>query len=68
MEIKEGRGGSSKLCWKVTFEERLEEGGSHGGRGVPGANRLSRGCETGREVKVAKDKGIGGIAESSEGG
>lgn len=40
----------------MTFEERLEEGGSHGGRGVPGANRLSRGCETGREVEVAKGK------------
>lgn len=51
MEIKEGRGGSSKLCWKVTFEERLEEGGSHGGRGVPGANKLRRGCETGQGSK-----------------
>lgn len=52
----------------MTFEERLEEGVSHGGRGIPGANRLSRGCETGREVEVVKGKGIGGIAESSEGG
>lgn len=52
----------------MTFEERLGEGGSHGGRGVSGGYRLSRGCERGRAVEVAKGKAIGRMAESSEGG